>query len=631
MIVAAGPIQGGGLVHAVCVTQPVQSWTVLRSHEDFLAVSEALCQILSDLPVCPQNRYTCGDINSISISRNELQEWLLAVLLYPGARESPAVRNFLTFGANMIPPQFEGVAWINFSPPAHTQPQGAVASSLQQQNNGNLDDMDMDEMFAGGEEEGSLDGSDLEGEDEDFVPASIRYQPTEEKITKEDEMEIMGMAGEVEMVEDIGSLAQSLGASHLGRSLQLQKEIAVRSLPQADHSQVSSQMQQGVTVGGAVRGFQTGGLGTAIEQAKGTTIDGLGDSFYQKRPVSAPRLDSFKMIKVIGKGSFGKVFLVKEHKTGEMFALKVLRKDNIIKRNQVEHTKTERSVLGYCRHPFIVSMNMAFQSKDKLYFVLDYCAGGELFFHLGKLGKFPEPRARFYAAEIILAISYVHSLDIIYRDLKPENVLLDATGHVRLTDFGLSKEGISNSSSGAYSFCGTPEYLAPEILNRQGHGRAVDWWSLGALLYEMLTGLPPFYCQDRERLFEKIRKGDLHYPASLSKPSKQLLLGLLTRDPDLRLGSGPNDAEDIKKNEFFDEVAWDKLSTGSVTPPWKPTINGSLDTSQFDKEFTSMPVFSPQSLQRHGFGATPRGENPFEGFTFTDRQLHGPGAETAGN
>ena len=291
------------------------------------------------------------------------------------------------------------------------------------------------------------------------------------------------------------------------------------------------------------------------------------------------------------------MFLVREIKTAEMFALKVLKKDNIIKRNQVEHTKTERSVLGYVDHPFIVGMKMAFQSKTKLYFVLDYCAGGELFFHLGKLGKFPEPRACFYAAEIVLAISYVHSLDIIYRDLKPENVLLDAKGHIRLTDFGLSKEGISNSSSGANSFCGTPEYLAPEILNRQGHGRAVDWWSLGALLYEMLTGLPPFYCQDRERLFEKIRKSELHYPPSLSTHSETLLRGLLTKDPSKRLGSGPNDAEDIKRHPFFARIDWDKLMAGQIPPPWAPQIQGTQDTSQFDREFTSMPIFSPQSMQ----------------------------------
>lgn len=293
---------------------------------------------------------------------------------------------------------------------------------------------------------------------------------------------------------------------------------------------------------------------------------------------------------------------MKEKKSGEIFALKVLRKDFVVKRNQVEHTKTERSVLGYVNHPFIVGMKMAFQSKDKLYFVLDYCPGGELFYHLGRLGRFPEHQARFYAAEIVLAISYVHQLDIIYRDLKPENVLLDAQGHIRLTDFGLSKEGISDSSTGATSFCGTPEYLAPEIVDRRGHGRAVDWWSLGALLYEMLTGLPPFYCQDRERLFEKIRKETLRFPPSLSPSAKNVLSGLLMRDPEKRLGSGPTDAEEIKAHPFFSLIDWDMLQGGEMKPPWKPPVQGSADTSQFDTEFTTMPIFSPQSHQvRHPY------------------------------
>jgi serine/threonine protein kinase len=294
------------------------------------------------------------------------------------------------------------------------------------------------------------------------------------------------------------------------------------------------------------------------------------------------------------------VFLAKEKKTGEISALKVLRKDFVVKRNQVEHTKTERSVLGYVNHPFIVGMKMAFQSKDKLYFVLDYCPGGELFYHLGRIGRFSEDRARFYAAEIVLAISYVHQLEIVYRDLKPENVLLDAQGHIRLTDFGLSKEGISSSSSGASSFCGTPEYLAPEIVDRLGHGRAVDWWSLGALLYEMLTGLPPFYCQDRERLFQKIRTESLRFPPSLSPSARSVLRGLLTRDPERRLGSGPTDAEEIKAHNFFSVIDWEQLATGSVVPPWKPPVHGMADTSQFDKEFTEMPIFSPSSHQvRH--------------------------------
>lgn len=548
MIVAAGPLRGGGLVHAVAVTQPVQSWTVLRSYDDFKAVGDSLAQILSTFPPCPASVDYDGDVNDIVNSRNELQEWLNVILMYPGARESPDVRNFLTYGANMIPPQFEGVSWINFT---QSQTADVAQAEPQQANNLNVDDMDMSEMFEA-DNEGAMPADDDDEDEDDFVPASIRYKATDEPITREDEDDLMAFAAEVEMVDDIGSLAQSLGASHLGRSLQLQADIATRNQPQAPP--LSENQVVGVRLSSPApqpKGVALGGLSNVMENLKEQKVQGLGDSFYQKRPVSAPKLDSFKMVRVIGKGSFGKVFLVRENKTGEMFALKVLRKDNIIKRNQVEHTKTERSVLGYVKHPFVVALNMAFQSKDKLYFVLDYCAGGELFFHLGKLGKFQESRARFYAAEIVLAISYVHSLDIIYRDLKPENVLLDARGHVRLTDFGLSKEGISNSSSGANSFCGTPEYLAPEILNRQGHGRAVDWWSLGALLYEMLTGLPPFYCQDREKLFEKIRKSDLHYPASLSRPAKSLLRGLLTRDPTQRLGSGPRDAEDIQRHEFF--------------------------------------------------------------------------------
>jgi serine/threonine protein kinase len=603
-ILACGPLVGG-MVYAVAVSQPLQSWTVLRNHDEFNAVGDAL----PDLCPCPSLSM------SVVQARNELQEWLTTILMYPKARESLAVRNFLTVGANTILPQYEVVAWTQFNIAPHTPPPVESKSSPTLPS-GPVDDMEMDDMFLADNEEGLDDHDD---EDEDFIPAaSLRYKLTSESITDEDELGIMG---DVEMIEDIGSLAQSLGASHLGRSLNLQAEL--------NKKQVQDKPMQGVTQGqglvlgsGSIHQPSEGGLGFAMAQPQDSSM-----RFNHTPLESAPRLDSFKMIRVIGKGSFGKVFLVKEIKTGTIYALKVLRKDNIVKRNQVEHTKTERSVLGYVQHPFIVGMNMAFQSKDKLYFVLDYCAGGELFFHLGKEGRFPEPRARFYASEIVLALSYVHSLDIIYRDLKPENVLLDAQGHIRLTDFGLSKEGISNSSSGANSFCGTPEYLAPEILNRQGHGRAVDWWSLGALLYEMLTGLPPFYCQDRERLFEKIRKSELNYPPTVSKSAVSLLKGLLTKDPSRRLGSGPNDVEDIRIHEFFSAIEWEKLFRGEVPPPWLPTITGILDTSQFDKEFTNMPVFSPHSMQRApGFGATPI-DTHFEGFTFTDTMLHGPGAQ----
>lgn len=632
VIAATAPTTAGGLVYAVTIIQDVQTWTVIRGHGDFLVMQTNVAACLDDVHPCPDVERLGSSVEALLSARNQMQEWLLRMLMLPGAKESRAVLTFLTESANIIPPQYDNVPWTLFTAngqvvpptvapaPAYSEPAPTPApSGTVPAAEFTMDEM-MDYMSENGEEGAPTQHDDSEDEDE-YRP-SLRYQPTDEIISEEDAMDF---AQEVEMIEDIGSLAQSLGASHLGRSLMLQEEMSGgRAFP--FHGYGNHQHEHGLQMGMTVTGMGRGGIGSAMESA----TPGLGGSFNQTKPESPPRLDAFKMIRVIGKGSFGKVFLVKEIKTGHMFALKVLKKDNIIKRNQVEHTKTERSVLGYVKHPFIVGMNMAFQSKHKLYFVLDYCAGGELFFHLGKIGKFPEPRSRFYAAEIILAISYVHSLDIIYRDLKPENVLLDAMGHIRLTDFGLSKEGISGSSAGANSFCGTPEYLAPEILNRQGHGRAVDWWSLGALLFEMLTGLPPFYCHDRERLFEKIRKSELHYPASLSEKAKDVLRGLLTKDPQRRLGSGPNDAEDIKRHPFFESINWEQLMRGEVPAPWKPNIAGSADTSQFDNEFTSMPIFSPQSMHRGSmFGQTPS-NNPFEGFTFQDKVFHSPAQTQAG-
>lgn len=655
------------IIHAVSVTQPVQSWTVLRDHVDFLALNVALGDAISEFSRCAASGAAQGsqqDVDAIVHARNAAQEWLSSILMIPAARESPVMRQFLCYGANGVPPQFEGLSWINFTnagdgtvsfrasegPSPASYAAVAAANPILPSSRPNRDEMEMDGMFALDDDPNHEDDDDVNSLDsvDDAEYLQGRYAPTEEPLTQSEIMEIQQDYKQVEMVEDVGSLAQSLGASHLGRSLNLQKEMISFKQQQIKMGEQVQQMQhqQNHTQGGInimtlsdntiISSNQTissspGGIGGAMAKAESCSspqftqahVKGLGDSFHRTATVSAPRLDSFNTIKVIGKGSFGKVFLVREKETNEMFALKVLKKDNIIKRNQVEHTKTERSVLGYVKHPFIVGLNMAFQSKDKLYFVLDYCAGGELFFHLGKVGKFTEQRACFYAAEITLAIDYVHDLGIVYRDLKPENVLLDSRGHVRLTDFGLSKEGIRNSSSGANSFCGTPEYLAPEILNRQGHGRAVDWWSLGALLYEMLTGLPPFYNRDRDKLFEKIRKGTLEYPKYLSHRAQQILKGLLTKDPHRRLGSGPNDAKDIKAQDFFADLNWEQLMKGDVAPPWDPQIDGSLDTSQFDHEFTNMPLNSPGAFQGHGFGGTPA-DNVFEGFTFTDRAFYAP-------
>lgn len=330
-----------------------------------------------------------------------------------------------------------------------------------------------------------------------------------------------------------------------------------------------------------------------------------------------PGLDDFTLMKVIGKGSYGKVMLV-HHKDepDRVYAMKMLRKENVVKRHQVEHTKTERNVLEAVSHPFIVTLHYAFQTPKKLYFVLEYCPGGELFYHLSRASRFSEGRSRFYSSEILLAIEYLHRLNIIYRDLKPENILLDAQGHVKLTDFGLSKEGIQDNES-ATSMCGTPEYLAPEILDKRGHGKAVDWYSLGALMYEMLTGLPPFYTRDRDKLFERIRLGALTYPNYVSKIAQDLLKALLHGDPAQRLGGGVEDGKEVKDSPFFKGIDWVAITQRRVTPPFKPDIRRTSDVKYFDKEFLDLAVVNSEP-QDAGHA---RGDNYFEGFTYQSDPL----------
>jgi len=331
--------------------------------------------------------------------------------------------------------------------------------------------------------------------------------------------------------------------------------------------------------------------------------------------MASPVLEDFKLLKVLGKGSYGKVMLV-QHKDrpDEVFAMKALQKEYLAKRNQVEHTKTERSVLESVSHPFIVNLHFAFQTPKKLYMVLEYCAGGELFYHLSRASRFSEGRCRFYATEILLPIEYLHSLSIIYRDLKPENLLLDVEGHVKVTDFGLSKEGIQDNIS-AKTMCGTPEYLAPEILDKKGHGRSVDWYSLGALIYEMLTGLPPYYTKDRDELFKRIRRGDLQYPSYVSEPAVSLLKALLYKDPDRRLGGGDTDGEEVKTHSFWQGVDWAVVLQRRVVPPFVPqTTGGAHDVKYFDKEFLDLPVVNSEV---HDGSA--KDNHRYEGFTFDDK------------
>uniref|UniRef100_A0A672STW8 Serine/threonine-protein kinase Sgk1 n=1 Tax=Sinocyclocheilus grahami TaxID=75366 RepID=A0A672STW8_SINGR len=296
----------------------------------------------------------------------------------------------------------------------------------------------------------------------------------------------------------------------------------------------------------------------------------------------------FNFLKVIGKGSFGKVLLAKRKRNGKCYAIKVLQKKVILNRREQKHIMAERNVLlKNVKHPFLVGLHYSFQTTDKLYFVLDFVNGGELFFHLQKERTFPEPRAKFYIAEMASALGYLHSLTIVYRDLKPENILLDSQGHIVLTDFGLCKEGISQADT-TTTFCGTPEYLAPEVLRKQPYDNTVDWWCLGSVLYEMLYGLPPFYSRDTHEMYDNILHKELVMRPGASTAAWFILQALLEKDHTRRLGY--RDDFVIKEHEFFSTINWDDLEQKKLPPPFNPSVESQYDISNFDPEFTEETV-----------------------------------------
>ncbi|XP_040298230.1 RAC-beta serine/threonine-protein kinase [Bufo bufo] len=300
-------------------------------------------------------------------------------------------------------------------------------------------------------------------------------------------------------------------------------------------------------------------------------------------------MNDFDYLKLLGKGTFGKVILVREKATGRYYAMKILRKDVIIAKDEVAHTVTESRVLQNTRHPFLTALKYAFQTSDRLCFVMEYANGGELFFHLSRERVFTEDRARFYGAEIVSALEYLHSRNVVYRDIKLENLMLDKDGHVKITDFGLCKEGITDGAT-MRTFCGTPEYLAPEVLEDNDYGRAVDWWGLGVVMYEMMCGRLPFYNQDHERLFELILMEEIRFPRTLSPEAKSLLSGLLKKDPKQRLGGGPTDAQEVKDHRFFASINWQDVNQRKLTPPFKPQVTSEIDTRYFDDEFTAQSI-----------------------------------------
>ncbi|CEP19767.1 hypothetical protein [Parasitella parasitica] len=322
--------------------------------------------------------------------------------------------------------------------------------------------------------------------------------------------------------------------------------------------------------------------------------------------------DSFDLLRVIGRGSFGKVYVVRKKDTNRIYAMKVLRKSRIVSRSEVTHTMAEKTVLAEVRNPFIVPLKFAFQSPDKLYLVLAFINGGELFHHLQAEGRFSEERAKFYTAELFCALECLHGLNVVYRDLKPENILIDYNGHIALCDFGLCKLNMTDSER-TNTFCGTPEYLAPELLLGQGYTKNVDWWTLGVLLYEMLTGLPPFYDENTNTMYTKILNDELIIPDDMSVEASNLLTGLLNRDANARLGNQGTD--EIKNHPFFKTINWQKLMEKKVQAPFKPSVMNMYDTTNFDEEFTSEnPVDSIPAEGESQISKTM--QEQFKGFTF---------------
>ncbi|XP_076638945.1 serine/threonine-protein kinase N-like isoform X3 [Colletes latitarsis] len=322
------------------------------------------------------------------------------------------------------------------------------------------------------------------------------------------------------------------------------------------------------------------------------------DSAYESRrhsQLTGMTIDNFRLLSVLGRGHFGKVILSQYRNTGEYFAIKALKKGDIIARDEVESLLSEKrifEVANATRHPFLVNLFACFQTEAHVCFVMEYAAGGDLMMHI-HADVFGEPRAVFYSACVVLGLQYLHESRIIYRDLKLDNLLLDTEGYVKIADFGLCKEGMGYGDRTG-TFCGTPEFLAPEVLTETSYTRAVDWWGLGVLIFEMLVGESPFPGDDEEEVFDSIVNDEVRYPRFLSLEAIAIMRRLLRKNPDRRLGSSERDAEDVKKQAFFRHIAWDDLLLRRVKPPFVPVIHSVEDVSNFDEEFTSeKPQLTP--------------------------------------
>lgn len=323
--------------------------------------------------------------------------------------------------------------------------------------------------------------------------------------------------------------------------------------------------------------------------------DGAGD---MQRQYS---LNDFELIRVIGRGSYAKVLMVELKRTRRIYAMKVIKKALVTDDEDIDWVQTEKHVFETAsNHPFLVGLHSCFQTPSRLFFVIEFVRGGDLMFHMQRQRRLPEEHARFYAAEISLALNFLHEKGIIYRDLKLDNVLLDHEGHVKLTDYGMCKEGVREGDTTA-TFCGTPNYIAPEILRGEDYGFSVDWWALGVLLYEMLAGRSPFDVagasenpdqNTEDYLFQVILQKTIRIPRSLSVKAASVLKGFLSKDPAERLGCGrgPTAFLDIVGHPFFKAIDWEMLEQKQVTPPYKPRLDSDRDLANFPPEFTDEPV-----------------------------------------